>query len=190
MFERFSKGARDVVVAAREEAKLLRHPLIGTEHLLLALVASPDPTGTLLRSEGLSVDGVRGLVLAHEPPAQPLIDDADAEALRSVGIDADAVLARIAATFGEEALLRPRELPKGRFGRRAAAGGMSPRARKVLELSLRETLRLGSREIQAAHLLLGLIREGQGLGAQVLTEAGIDLIELRGQVEAQLSRAA
>lgn len=123
-------------------------------------------------------------------PSEPVIDADDAAALRSVGIDPDAVLKRIEETFGPEAVRQPRTPPRGWFGRRPASGRFGPRARKVLELALREAVRLNARQIAAGHVLLGLLREGEGLAAQVLVEAGVDLAALRDRVEASLREAA
>lgn len=190
MFERFTTDAREVVVRARAEARALKHPTIGTEHLLLGLLGDPGPAGTVLRGVLPETGTVRADIDRRVGPSEPIIDEQDAAALRSVGIDPDAVLAKIEESFGPEAVLQPRSVRKGWFGRRTSSARFAPRAKKVLELSLREALRLKHREISTGHLLLGLIREGEGLGALILVEAGADLAGLRTQVEAGLRRAA
>jgi ATP-dependent Clp protease ATP-binding subunit ClpC len=141
MFERFTDRARRVVVLAQEEARLLNHNYIGTEHLLL----------------GLAHGGVA------------------AKALESLGISLEAVRAQVEEIIGQ--------------GQRAPTGHIpfTPRAKKVLELSLREALQLGHNYIGTEHILLGLIREGEGVAAQVLVKLGGDLSRVRQQVIQLLS---
>ncbi len=138
MFERFSDRARRVVVLAQEEARLLNHNYIGTEHILLGLIHE---------GEGLA-----------------------ARALESLGIDLDAVRHEVEVLIGH--------------GGHAPSGHIpfTPRAKKVLELSLREALQLGHDYIGTEHILLGLIREGEGVAAQVLTKLGADLGVVRQRV--------
>jgi ATP-dependent Clp protease ATP-binding subunit ClpA len=138
MFERFTDRARRVVVLAQEEARLLNHNYIGTEHLLLGLI-----------HEG---EGVAG------------------KALESLGISLEAVRAQVEEMIGQ--------------GQSAPIGHIpfTPRAKKVLELSLREALQLGHNYMGTEHLLLGLIREGEGVGAQVLAGFGADYAQVREQV--------
>ena len=146
MFERFTDRARRVVVLAQEEARLLNHNYIGTEHILLGLIHE---------GEGVA-----------------------AKALESLGISLEAVRAQV-----EEIIGHGGQAPSGHIP-------FTPRAKKVLELSLREALRLKHRSIGTEHVLLGLIREGQGLGALVLAEAKVDLAELRRTVENSFRDAA
>jgi ATP-dependent Clp protease ATP-binding subunit ClpA len=143
MFERFTDRARRVVVLAQEEAQLLNHDYIGTEHLLLGLVHD---------GEGVA-----------------------AKALESLGISLEAVRAQVEETIGQ--------------GQRAATGHVpfTPRAKKVLELSLREALQFGHNYIGTEHILLGLVREGEGVAAQVLVKLGGDLSRVRQQVIQLLS---
>jgi ATP-dependent Clp protease ATP-binding subunit ClpA len=138
MFERFTDRARRVVVLAQEEARMLNHNYIGTEHILL----------------GLSREG-EGLA---------------AEALESLGISLDAVRQQV-----EEIIGQGQQVPSGHIP-------FTPRAKKVLELSLREALQLGHNYIGTEHILLGLIREGDGVAAQVLVRLGADLNRVRHQV--------
>jgi len=190
MFERFTYDARQIVIRARQEAIELRHPLIGTEHLLLAMLANPGTAGDILREAGLESSAVRSELVRLVGSVPPLLNEEDAEALRSVGIDADAVLARIQESFGPEALVPPATGKRGWFGRRHPRGSFGPRSKKVLELSLREALRLQDKEIRSGHLLLGLIRDGGGLGAQIMAEAGLDFAVLKDRTETMLRRAA
>ena len=175
MFERFTQDAREVVVRAQEEARRLHHGFIGTEHLLLALTGGSTPTAAVLARHGLTPEAVRAAVLGYLGAA-----DIDAAALGTVGIDLDAVRASVEATFGPGALdmtagRRSRE-PKGHIP-------FTARAKKVLELSLRETLALKSREISDGHVALGLIREGEGLAMKILHDRGIDLPDLGQEIK-------
>ena len=142
MFERFTDRARNVVVLAQEEARLLNHNYIGTEHLLLGLIRE---------SEGIA-----------------------AKALVSLGVELDAVREQV-----EEIVGRGAREPSGHIP-------FTPRAKKVLELSLREALQLGHNYIGTEHILLGMIREGEGVAAQVLVRLGADLNRVRQQVIQQL----
>ena len=143
MFERFTDRARRVVVLAQEEARLLNHNYIGTEHLMLGLIHE---------GEGVA-----------------------AQALTRLGVSLDAVRAEV-----EEIIGRGVEQPGGHIP-------FTPRAKKVLELSLREALELGHNYIGTEHILLGLLREGQGVGAQVLVKLGADRDRVRRQVVQLLS---
>ena len=143
MFERFTDRARRVVVLAQEEARLLNHNYIGTEHILLGLIHE---------GEGVA-----------------------AKALESMGISLDAVRGQV-----EEIIGQGQQAPSGHIP-------FTPRAKKVLELSLREALQLGHNYIGTEHILLGLIREGEGVAAQVLVKLGADLNRVRQQVIQLLS---
>ena len=135
MFERFTDRARRVVVLAQEEARLLNHNYIGTEHILLGLIHE---------GEGVA-----------------------SKALESLGVSLDAVREQVQDIIGP--------------GQQAPSGHIpfTPRAKKVLELSLREALQLGHNYIGTEHILLGLIREGEGVAAQVLVKLGADLGRVR-----------
>jgi ATP-dependent Clp protease ATP-binding subunit ClpA len=191
MFERFSTDARQIVVRARQEADELRHPMIGTEHLLLAMLSGQGTALAVLRDAGIEREAARAELLRQVESGPQLMDAQDAEALRSVGIDVDAVLARMLESFGPDALVPPATTRRGWFGRRRRTGGrFAPRSKKVLELSLREAMRLHQNEIDSGHILLGLLREGNGLGAKILAEAGVDFDQLRARTEERLRRAA
>jgi ATP-dependent Clp protease ATP-binding subunit ClpC len=138
MFERFTDRARRVVVLAQDEARMLNHNYIGTEHILLGLIRE---------GEGVA-----------------------ARALESLGISLDVVRQQV-----EEIIGRGQQAPSGHIP-------FTPRAKKVLELSLREALRLGHEYIGTEHILLGLIREGDGVAAQVLVSLGADLNRVRERV--------
>ena len=135
MFERFTDRARRVVVLAQEEARMLNHNYIGTEHILLGLIHE---------GEGVA-----------------------SKALEQLGVSLDAVREQVQEVIGP--------------GQQAPTGHIpfTPRAKKVLELSLREALQLGHNYIGTEHILLGLIREGEGVAAQVLVKLGADLARVR-----------
>ena len=143
MFERFTDRARRVVVLAQEEARMLNHNYIGTEHILLGLIHE---------GEGVAAKG-----------------------LEALGISLEAVRSQV-----EEIIGQGQQAPSGHIP-------FTPRAKKVLELSLREALQLGHNYIGTEHILLGLIREGEGVAAQVLVKLGADLNRVRQQVIQLLS---
>jgi ATP-dependent Clp protease ATP-binding subunit ClpC len=143
LFERFTDRARRVLVLAQEEARLLNHNFIGTEHILLGLIHE---------GEGVA-----------------------AKALESLGISLEAVREKVEETIGPAGTSTTGSPP------------FTPRAKKVLELSLREALQLGHNYIGTEHMLLGLVREGEGVAAQVLVSLGADLARVRQQVIQLLS---
>ena len=143
LFERFTDRARRVVVLAQEEARLLNHSYIGTEHILLGLIHE---------GEGVA-----------------------AKALESMSITLDAVRAQVEEIIGQGGSSPSGHIP------------FTPRAKKVLELSLREALQLGHNYIGTEHILLGLLREGEGVATQVLVKLGADLGKVRQQVIQMLS---
>jgi ATP-dependent Clp protease ATP-binding subunit ClpA len=201
MFERFTHAARDTVVRAQQEARDLSQSPIGTEHVLLALLAegTGPAAAPALRDRGVDAAFVRAQIIqrtgAETTPYLDPLADADAEdaaALKAIGIDLDAVRKAIEDNFGPGALRLPRATAPKRRGllrRFAASSGhtpFSPRNKKALELSLREAVRLKHNFIAPEHILLGILREGQGLAAQILSEAGVDLVRLREDVTRSL----
>jgi ATP-dependent Clp protease ATP-binding subunit ClpA len=184
MFERFTDRARQVAKGAQKQARQLEHRYIGTEHLLLAIL---DLDGGIahdvLLESGASYDSVRAAVRRVEDLTAGGGPD-DAEALESIGIDLNAVKAKLEEAFGPGVLDEPPPQKRGWFGRRRQTPAMghipfTPRSKKVLELSLREALALKHKHIGTEHILLGLIREGEGMAAMILVEQGIDLKQLR-----------
>lgn len=210
MFERFSEAARDVVVRAQDEARHLDQSPIGTQHLLLAALADEaGPIAAVLRGYGVDAERVRaeigkaGAGPAPETDPLPAADSEDAAALRAIGIDLAAVRRAIEENFGPGALRVPRTTPpkrRGLLGRFATGQPrerplrghipFSPRAKKVLELSLREALRLKHNFIAPEHIVLGILREGQGLAAKILRTAGVDFDRLRDDLTRSLNRQA
>jgi ATP-dependent Clp protease ATP-binding subunit ClpA len=208
MFERFTTAARNVVVSAQGQAHDLRHPYIGTQHLLLALMdADADGVaGRALHGAGVRADAVRDEVVRRFDANKVGLGERDAEALQAIGIDLDAVRAKVEETFGPGALDEPPidcDEPKGtglvsrlrgrkRPQRRPSTGHLpfAPRSKKVLELSLREAIHLHHGYIGPEHILLGLLREGEGLAVQILVEGGVDLDDLRRRTLAGIDQAA
>ncbi|WP_194816109.1 Clp protease N-terminal domain-containing protein [Nocardia sp. XZ_19_385] len=192
MFERFSKEARMAVVVAQEDARQLHAPNIGVEHVLLGLLSQGDDTlKALLAAAGITHAGVCD-ALTEQGEAGPL-GKADAEALRSIGIDLDAVRESLEATFGADALDRavPTEGKRGFFarGKNFAHIPFSREAKKVLELSLREALARKDNSIEAGHILLGILRAPNETTTRLL--GGSDAIgALRAKVHGLLDRAA
>ena len=176
MFERFTFEARQTVVGAQHEARRLHSGRIGTEHLLLALLIQPTPSAAVLTRHGLGRDEVAEAVRRYVGDG-----DLDAEALTALGIDLDAVRSTVEASFGPGALDRPSG---------SKVGGhipFTPRAKKVLELSLREAIAMKSKTIADGHIALGLLREGEGLAMKVLADRGVDTVELRRDLTAALA---
>ncbi|MFJ4652986.1 Clp protease N-terminal domain-containing protein [Nocardia sp. NPDC088792] len=196
MFERFSKAARYAVVVSQEEARELRSDNIEVEHLLLGLLACPDEQlREVLAAHGLTAAQVRE-ALARKATSEPLGAE-DAEALRSIGIDLDAVRESLEATFGEDALDRalPADTPKlrGRFRDRGGmAWGHIPFAKdtkKSIELSLREALNRGDRGIEAGHMLLAILRAPNDVTRRLLGDDAA-IARLRAATSELLDRAA
>ena len=183
MFERFTDRARNVAVDAQAAARRLGHGYTGTEHILLGLLQGDGIAARALGSLGITAAAVEREVLA-EVGRGPL-GQRDAEALGAIGIDLEEVRRRVEASFGPGALYwRP---GRGwRRGRRVplAAGHIpfSPRAKKVLELSLREALALKHNYIGTEHILLGVAREGEGLAMLILTRLGAGPQVIRARV--------
>jgi ATP-dependent Clp protease ATP-binding subunit ClpA len=178
MFERFTKDARRVVLGAQEEARALRHREIGSEHLLLAVLAADAGAATqVLRDAGLSADSARTLV-AELGSRSSFSGAPDPDALATIGIDLDAVRSSVEETFGAGAL----EGTKAARARVRGHRGHLPftrSAKKALELSLREALALGHRHIGVEHILLGLLRDNAAQANTVIVEAGADPASIR-----------
>ncbi|MFE6919988.1 Clp protease N-terminal domain-containing protein [Nocardia sp. NPDC057663] len=191
MFEKFTRHARVAVVSAQDDAKELGAKQIGPEHVLLGVVSNAEPgLRAVLDTRGITADGVR-TALAGRASVPPLGTD-DAEALRSIGIDLDAVRASIAENFGPEAWDRAEpEVKRGVFGRMLGAGHIpfTGTAKKTLELALREAIHRKEREISTAYLLLGILRAADPATTDLL--GGRDgASALRTDIYGMLDRAA
>ena len=213
MFERFTDRARRVVVLAQEEARMLNHNYIGTEHILLGLIHEGEGVAAkALESLGISLDAVRQQVeeiigqgqqapsghIPFTPQAKKVLElslseskalghhyigtehillgliregkGVGAKALESLGISLDTVRQQVQEIIGQ--------------GQHAPSGHIpfTPAAKEVLELALSESKALGHHYVGTEHILLGLIREGDGVAAQVLVRLGADLNRVRQQV--------
>jgi ATP-dependent Clp protease ATP-binding subunit ClpA len=194
VFERFTERARGAVVLAQEEARDLHHHHIDTEHLLLGLLRDRTSVGyEALDRLGVHLDDVRSEVVRVGRQGSPVtLGEEDAEALRVIGIDLDEVRRRIEATFGAGAL-ESISSARRRRGRRKACGPsvgyipFTPRAKKVLELALREAKALRHDYIGTEHILLGLVREREGLAAGMLAERDVSDTRVRTVVSELLS---
>jgi len=217
MFERFTAGARQIVVRAQSEARQLDHGFIGCEHLLLALLAGDEPAADVLREHELTPERVRAelIRMMGVPPARPadLLNVLDREALAAIGIDLDVVRSRIEATFGPGALTRATLTPRrnrrrglrSRLRRPArnarllpVIGGngelldvppvrrghipFTPRAKKAMEISLREALALGDNYIGAQHVALALLGMNSGAVPPILSALGLSAAPLRAAI--------
>jgi ATP-dependent Clp protease ATP-binding subunit ClpA len=180
MFERFTDDARGAVALAQEEAVALHHGWIGTEHLLLGVLRGGAGGARLLQGFGVDHAAVREEVERTIGRGE---SDIDRDALATLGIDLDAVRERVERAFGPGALSRRRGCRRGRLGRLGPHVPFTPRAKKALELTLRESLGLDSREITGEHVVLGLLREGDGVAAEILTARGVTLEAARSRVQ-------
>jgi ATP-dependent Clp protease ATP-binding subunit ClpA len=184
MFERFTTEARAAVSGAQDEARRMRHPFIGPEHLLIALAAGAGSGAEVLSAHGVTPALLRTRL--HVLTG----DDLDAEALAALGIDLEQVRLATEANLGPGALAPKRgRMPSGHLS-------FSRPGKKVLEYSLREAVRLESREIRSGHVLLGLLNEAQA-GAPGAPIAGLlpggvdlDLATLRVETEQLIQKRA
>ena len=189
MFERFTTDARQVVISAQDHARRLRHSRIGALHLLLGLAQQPAPTAHLLRDVGVTTAAVEAELRIHDAR----LSDADGAALAQLGIDLDAIRTSVESTFGEGALDADPPRPSRWSRRRGRIAGHLPftgGAKKVLELSLREALRLHLDAIEAEAVLLGVLRADDREVRHVLADLGVDVAALRRATESRLRRAA
>lgn len=194
MFEQFSKAARSVVVVAQEEARELHSPHIDVEHVLLGVICSPDAElRKILTDNGITAEDIRDR-LTTEVSSEPLGAD-DAAALKSIGIDLDAVRDSVQATFGEGAFDEPAPTEKGRG--KSRLGGIlnfghipfSRDAKKTLEISLREAVSRKDDSIRPGHILLAVLRTANPTTRELLGDKdGMD--RLRTAAHEILDRAA
>jgi ATP-dependent Clp protease ATP-binding subunit ClpA len=241
MFERFTDGARHVVVQAQHEARRFGHNYIGCEHLLLAATRADGAAGAILRDQGVTPERVEEQILrmigrgTSTGPADPL-QGLDQEALAAIGIDLDVVRARLEAAFGPDALDRaivahrrgvqkgrPRRGPalgkgpvarlmhvrRSRRTRRAEFAGpvrlaarplpdqpprghipFTPRAKKSLELSLREAKARHDDYIGVEHLVLAQLAMSDGMTRTILSALGASTDSLRAAILARYRKAS
>jgi ATP-dependent Clp protease ATP-binding subunit ClpA len=226
MFERFTDNAREIVVQAQANARRLGHNWIGCEHLLMAAATADDPVGAVLRDHGVTRERIEATILSTMGPLR----DLDKEALASIGIDLDAVRARVEAEFGPDALTRA--LPAESHSRRPAWGKgplaeltrrrrrrhvgrnapqpagpvgnaqplsgpaprghipFTPRAKKSMELSLREADALHDGSIGAQHITLALLIPQDGTVPRILAALGVQPASLRAAILARYRKAS
>ena len=215
MFERFTRSARQVVVDAQEEARGLGHDWVGTEHLLLAAVRrSEEPGAATLVRLGVTAENCRAAVASVVSPQGDALGPEDAEALKAFGIDLDEIRRRAEGAFGDGALDPPVSDPgseaatRGPFGRRqrrdregnlgVSAGTSVPsghirftgRAKKALELSLREAIARKERHIGVEHIVLALLRGDDKISQGMFRKLGVAPAQMRDLVLADLRSAA
>ncbi|MGE2732313.1 Clp protease N-terminal domain-containing protein [Mycolicibacterium vaccae] len=179
MFERFSRHARAAVVSAGQSAHELDADRIRPEHLVLGVLqaAGADLTAVLSNC-GVTAEAVRRQLPAHR------LDDGDDDALRSIGIDVDAVREKVDQTFGPDTFDNALRRPKVR-----GCVGFSKPSKKVMELALREALAHKHNWIGCEHMVLGLLRCGDDVALGLLT-ARVDAAELRRRVDTLFDAAA
>ncbi len=209
MFERFTHDARAVVVSTQDVCRRLGADEVRPVHLLLAVTEGDGDVADLLATHGITPDAVSRALGAPRPaPREPLGDD-DAAALRSLGIDLDAIRDAVDRQFGEGALDGARaesaagergdgdpleDVDDDRTGRgRFGLGGhvrFGRGAKKVLELAVREAIRSRSGEIRTEHIALGLLRTDDDAVRMVLTGVGADPRAVRADLEGRGRRTA
>ena len=198
VFERFTPGARQLLVRAQEQAIGMGHCWIGCEHLLLAVADTRTREGGLLREKGASPQAVEEAISAVI--GMEACDGGDKILLAGLGIDADAVRMAVEVTFGEGALRAApttvRHRRRRRLGRLRArctpspGPPFTPRAKRCLELSLREALRLKHTHIGVEHITLALLARTDTVAWQVLLHVGVRPDDLRQALEEALGPPA
>ena len=204
MFKRFTREAREVVVRSQEHARRLGHHWVGCEHLLVAAAESSTPTGALLCERGVRPEALEkaiGAVLGPEPGPANDDDDDDKVVLATLGIDLDEVCRAVEASFGPGALeltrtCRPRRGWHRVRRQRHAAGGpgppwrpFTPKAKRALELALREALRLEHDHVGVEHIALALLGREDTAAWKVLLHVGATPGDLRRAIEREHRRA-
>ena len=175
MFERFTDKARRALVLGQEEARLLGHNFIGTEHILLGILRVEDSMAAAIMVEaGLDLDSVRAATVERVGATDQDAPALDADALRAIGIDLEEVVRSAEEAFGVGALegteAAVRDIFRGRRRRRrrSLTPAFTPAAKALLGNSLREALQLGHNYIGTEHLLLAAARPTSGLASQIL----------------------
>ncbi|MBM6402353.1 Clp protease N-terminal domain-containing protein [Phycicoccus sonneratiae] len=188
MFERFTTDARAVVVASQEECRSLGVDEVRPVHLLLALTDDDTAVSGVLAAHGIDRAAVRRALDAGTPGAAEPVDEDDAAALRALGIDVDAIREAVERQFGAGALddVAPDAGRPATRGRVAFGRG----AKKVLELALREAVRLRSREIRAEHIALGVLRNDDDAVRLLLRGLEVDPRAVRASLEDRGRRTA
>jgi ATP-dependent Clp protease ATP-binding subunit ClpA len=183
MFDRFTPEARQLVTLAEAESRRLGHRHVGTEHLLLGLLAQgTGPAARALTNLGLTSERVEREVVSRLGRYGDELGPTDAEALGAIGINLEEVRRKVEAAFGD-GVLRPVSPRRGRLS-------WTTRAKRTLELSLREARSLGHRYLGSEHVLLGVVGVETGLAARILLDLGVDGGAVKDQVLEELRRAS
>ena len=202
MFKRFTREAREVVVRSQEHARRLGHHSVGCEHLLVAAAESSTPTGALLREHGVRIEALEEAIEAVIGLGPRPADNDDRVVLATLGIDLDEVCRAVEASFGPGALelTRTRRPRRGwdRVRRRRWAAGrtgapfrpFTPKAKRALELALREALRLEHDHIGVEHIALALLGRNDTAAWKVLLHVGVVPADLRRVIERDHRRTA
>ena len=240
MFERFTDDARVVVVHAQDHARRLGHRYIAPEHLLLAVVSTGEPASAVMRERGLTPDQVEEEIVRHAGlgAGAGLFAGLDTDALAAIGVDLDAVRARIEGAFGPDALARaaqavhrgpapsrlnprravppglirawrrtrrrhapaapaPASRPPQATGRYRAPGNLpaghvpfTPRAKKCLQISLREAVARHDQHIGVEHIALALLAVNSGLVPHILSALGASAAALRAAIDDRYRQAS
>lgn len=186
MFERFTRGARDAIVRAQIEARYLGDGRIGTEHILLGVLASTGPAAAALEEAGLSLPEVRAL-LPTMARKTSFSGEPDPGALAAIGIDIEEIRRSVEDAFGPGAL-ESTTAAQSRLGRRSRRHiPFTSHAKQACEFAFREALQLSHREIAPEHLLLGTLRNPEYTAAAVLRTAGADPEEVRRTLLARMA---
>jgi ATP-dependent Clp protease ATP-binding subunit ClpA len=193
MFERFTQNSRKVVITAQQLAQQFGSVVIGSEHLLLAALQVSETSRQALQQFGVTEESISQTI--GEPL---LVSDADRQALASIGIDVDEMTSRWQDMFDNVPLphmeiepvrpvrpLWPRKMTP-QLAIAAKHRSFTPRAKRCLELSLRESLRLKHRRIEPEHIVLGILREGNGFACQIISRHEVNFAELTKALEHQL----
>jgi len=165
----------ELFVAAQRHASAFRHDVIGTEHVLLALVDRDDRAGRTLQHLGLHAAGVRddiGRVVGAGPAPESAFD---ADALSTLGIDLNAVRERVEAHFGEGALERA---SRRRATCTGASFGVAPDLKQALEHARRDAAQR-DRPMTAGDIALGLAEQRDSVSARILDDHSISPARLR-----------
>jgi ATP-dependent Clp protease ATP-binding subunit ClpA len=203
VFERFTRDARTVVVSAIDLCATLDADEVRPVHLLLALTADGNGARDLLAAHGITEDAVGAALGAPRPTPPDPLGDEDAAALRSLGIDLDAIREAVDKQFGEGALegapsassdgVDPDDVDIDVLRRRFSLGGsvkFGRGAKKVLELSLREAIRVHAREIRSEHIALAVLRTDDDAVRMLLGSLGVDVAALRADLDGRGRRTA
>jgi ATP-dependent Clp protease ATP-binding subunit ClpA len=202
MFERFTPAAREVVVRAQHEARSFGHPWLGTEHLLLGVLAHDGrPASDVLGEVGVTLDRARQALGEICPSDAQVLRPGDAQALRTLGINLDEVRRHAEASFGHGALERAAAFPRPHRRlplRRARCDGgpvtgdlrIMPRAKQALQRAACQARDRGERHIDVEHLLLGMLDAPANLALEVLDHLGADPGTVQARLFERLGRAA